>query len=76
MLNYNIINFNKKIKNTSKKTPIKKPIKKTSTKDRSNRPSPSQSATLFKIGTKKKGNDGNIWIIKKNKNGINRWSKV
>ena len=76
MLNYNIINFNKKIKNPSKKTPIKKPIKKTSSKDKSNRPSPSQSATLFKVGTKKKGNDGNIWIIKKNKNGVNRWSKV
>lgn len=40
-----------------------------------NRPSPSESATLFNEGTEKKGNDGNIWIIKKNKNGVKRWSK-
>ena len=38
-----------------------------------NRPSPSESATLFKIGTKKKGNDGNIYIIVTNKNGVKRW---
>ena len=59
-----------------KKRSIKKTIKKTSSKDKSNRPSPSQSATLFKVGTKKKGNDGNMWIVKKNKNGVNRWSKL
>ena len=58
------------------KKPIKNQSKKTSTKDKSNRPSPSQSATIFKVGTKKKGNDGNMWIIKKNKNGVNRWSKI
>lgn len=29
-----------------------------------------------KIGTKKKGLDGNIWEIKRNKKGINRWIKV
>jgi len=38
-----------------------------------NRPSPSSSATLFKIGTKKKGNDGNIWIVSELENGIKRW---
>ena len=48
-------------------------VKKSSKK---NRPSPSDSATIFKVGTKKKGNDGNMWIIKKNKNGVNRWSKI
>ena len=37
------------------------------------RPSPSDSATLYKIGRKKKGNDGNMWIIVKNKNGVKRW---
>lgn len=37
------------------------------------RPSPSQSATLFSVGTIKKGNDGNMWVIKANKNGVNRW---
>ena len=39
------------------------------------RPSPSESATKFKVGTKKKGNDGNMWIIVENKNGVKRWSK-
>ncbi len=37
------------------------------------RPSPSDSATKYKVGTKKKGNDGNIWIIVENKNGVKRW---
>ena len=41
-----------------------------------NRPSPSESATKFKVGTKKKGNDGNMWIIVENKNGVKRWSKI
>ena len=38
-----------------------------------NRPSPSESATLYKVGTKKTGNDGNTWIIVENKNGVKRW---
>lgn len=37
------------------------------------RPSPTDSATLYKIGTKKKGNDNNMWIVVKNVNGIKRW---
>lgn len=37
------------------------------------RPSPSESATLFDVGTIKKGNDGNNYIIIKNKNGVQRW---
>jgi hypothetical protein len=37
------------------------------------RPSPTKSATKLKIGTKKKGNDGNMWVIVKNKNGVKRW---
>ena len=40
------------------------------------RPSPSDSATLFKTGSKKKGNDGNMWMVKENKNGVKRWTKV
>lgn len=60
-------------KNISKKL-IKSKLKKISTKKI--RPSPSESATTFKIGTKKKGNDGNIWVIVENKNGIKRWSKI
>lgn len=40
-----------------------------------NRPSPPQSATLFNKGTKKKGNDGNMYIIETNKNGTKKWKK-
>ena len=37
------------------------------------RPSPSESATLYKVGIKKTGNDGNKWIIAENKNGVKKW---
>ena len=37
------------------------------------RPSPTESATLYKVNTKRKGNDGNIWIIVENANGVKRW---
>lgn len=37
------------------------------------RPSPSQSATLYNVGSKKTGNDGNIWIVTENVNGVKRW---
>lgn len=40
------------------------------------RPSPSESATLFKIGTKKQGNDGNIWIVIGTSTGVKRWKKI
>jgi hypothetical protein len=40
------------------------------------RESPNLSATLFKVETKRKGNDGNIWIVKKNKSGTKRWVKT
>ena len=40
------------------------------------RKSPSSSATKFNVGTKKIGNDGKMWKIVKNKNGINRWLKI
>jgi hypothetical protein len=39
------------------------------------RKSPTESATLYKVNTKKKGNDGNTWIVSENKNGIKRWKK-
>ena len=38
------------------------------------RQGPEQSATKFKIGTKKRGNDGNMWVIVKTKKS-KRWSK-
>ena len=37
------------------------------------RKSPIQSATLYKVGTKKRGIDKNIWIVNTNKNNIKRW---
>jgi len=37
------------------------------------RKAPSESATLYKTGTKKTGNDGNKWIIVETKNNIKRW---
>lgn len=40
------------------------------------RPSPSESATLFKVGTKKKGNDGNMWEIILTSSGIHKWKKI
>ena len=39
------------------------------------RPSPTQSATLFQVGQKKKGNDGNMYQVVTNKNGVKRWKK-
>jgi hypothetical protein len=44
-------------------------------KIKTERPSPTESATLYKIGTKKKGNDGNIWIIVETINGVKKWKK-
>ena len=39
------------------------------------RQGPLKSATLFTIGTKKRGEDGNMWIITSTKNGTHRWVK-
>jgi hypothetical protein len=40
------------------------------------RKSPSESATMFSVGTVKKGNDGNMWKIIATASGVHRWSKV
>ena len=40
------------------------------------RKAPSSSATKFNLGTKKLGNDGNMWKIVQNKNGTKRWLKI
>ena len=37
------------------------------------RPSPSDSANKFNLGTEKKGNDGQIYVVKKTSAGIKRW---
>ena len=41
--------------------------------EKKQRKSPEQSATKYKLGTKKTGLDGNTWIIAENKNNIKRW---
>jgi hypothetical protein len=40
------------------------------------RPSPSESATLFDVGIKKMGNNNKMWIITKNKNGVKKWKEL
>ncbi len=40
------------------------------------RPSPTESATLYKIGTKKKGNDGNVWQVTETRTGTHRWVRL
>lgn len=42
----------------------------------STRKAPSDSATLFKKGTLKKGNDGNKWQIVVDRRGVQRWQKI
>ena len=44
--------------------------------DKSMRPSPSVSATIFPEGYKMQGNDGNMWEISVASNNIHRWVKV
>lgn len=62
-----------KSKGDSKQT-IKMSRTKSGSKDSSKtRKGPSQSATLYKLGTKKIGNDGNRWEIAQSANGIKRW---
>jgi len=39
------------------------------------RQGPSESATTFPVGTKKRGNDGNNWVVIQTKNS-KRWSKL
>jgi hypothetical protein len=39
------------------------------------RKSPRLSATSVPTGKKMKGVDGNLWVVKKNKNGVKRWVK-
>lgn len=40
------------------------------------RKAPSASATLFKKGTMKKGNDGNKWMTVVDNRGVQRWQKI
>jgi MoxR-like ATPase len=40
------------------------------------RPSPTDSATAFQVGTFRKGNDGHWWQVKQASNGVQRWVQV
>ena len=40
------------------------------------RKGPTDSATIFDIGTTKIGNDKNMWMIVKNKNGVKKWQRI
>lgn len=44
--------------------------------DRSLRPSPSISATVYPKGYRMRGNDGNLWEIIIDSRGVHRWQKV
>lgn len=50
-------------------------VKKTIDTKRANRPSPSESATIFKIGTVKLGGDDNYWVVVETSNGVKKWQK-
>lgn len=49
---------------------------KGSTSKKGDRPSPSDSATIFKTGTTKKGNDGNMWTVVETDSGVKRWKAI
>lgn len=55
------------------KSRSRSPSKKKRIRSKSTRKSPPVSATSYSVGTKKKGNDGNMWVIKKTKIGDKRW---
>lgn len=38
------------------------------------RPSPSESATAFPVGTEKVGGDGRVWVVTQAANGVRRWA--
>lgn len=40
------------------------------------RPSPTDSATSFSVGTFRRGNDGNWWQVQQASNGVQRWVKA
>ncbi len=59
----------------TKKCRESKRKKKSPAKAKKGRKSPTESATLFNVGTRKTGNDGNTWEVVTNKNGTKRWKK-
>lgn len=43
---------------------------------KSSRKGPSESATKFKVGTKRRGNDGKMWEIIETGKGVKRWKRI
>jgi hypothetical protein len=73
-LKKNMLSFGKKRKRPiprNKKMVYKTRLRRTHPK----RKSPRMSATSAPVGTVKQGVDGNLWVIKKTKNGVKRWMK-
>ena len=59
--------------------PSKRNTKKsgsTNKNSRKNRPSPSESATLFPVGTIKRGNDKNDYVVVATSTGVQRWVPI
>ncbi len=65
----------KSVKKSTKRKSIKKSLKKPKKGLKTNRPSPSVSATEHHYQTRI-GNDGNFWKSKPNKNNVFSWRKV
>ena len=40
------------------------------------RKAPPESATLYRVGRKKIGRDGTLWIVRKNVNGVRLWRRL
>jgi hypothetical protein len=40
------------------------------------RKGPTESATQYSVGTKRKGNDGQMWVVRETKTGTRRWQLV
>lgn len=68
MLTHTIMKLNKRYAKTKKPAPKKKAAKKP-------RKSPSESAKTHPVGTKKEGNDKNMYVVTKRVNGSMYWKK-
>lgn len=44
--------------------------------NKAQRPSPSDSATMYPVGHRMVGNDGNTWEVRANASGVQRWQRV
>jgi hypothetical protein len=62
----------KPVKRTVKRKPVKRTVRR---KMCTKRKAPRCSASRLKIGTTRKGLDGNRWVVRKTKSGVKRWVK-